>query len=102
MAETDPERAGRLALNAALEQARDRAPAGVPVTCELLVGGVVPTLVDAAADARMVVIQHRDLSRMRRLVTRSVASGLAAHARVPVVAVPSGWSPPAPREAPGP
>ncbi|MET1058583.1 MAG: universal stress protein [Nocardioides sp.] len=99
-AETDPERAGRLALNAAVEQVRDLAPAGVPVTSELLIGAVVPTLVDAAADARMVVIEHRDLSRMKRLVTRSVTSGLAAHARVPVVAVPSGWSPPAPPEAP--
>jgi nucleotide-binding universal stress UspA family protein len=98
--ETDPERTGRLALNAALEQARDVAPAAVPVTCELLAGGVVPTLVDAAAGARMVVIQHRDLSRMRRLVSRSVASGPAAHTRVPVVAVPSGWSPPTPREPP--
>lgn len=99
-AESDAERAGRLALNAAVEQARDLAPAGLPVTCELLVGAVVPTLVDAAADARMVVIEHRDLSGIKRLVTRSVTSGLAAHARVPVVAVPSGWSPPEPPETP--
>jgi len=69
----------------------------VPVTCELLVGGLVPTLVDAAADARMVVIRHPDLVGMRRLVTRSVASGLEAHACVPVVALPSRWSRPAPR-----
>lgn len=97
-AETDLERAGRLALDAALEAARDLAPAEVPVTRELRIGPVVPTLVDAAADARMIVVEHRDLSRMMRLVTRSIASGLAAHARVPVVAVPSGWSPPAPPE----
>ena len=48
------------------------------MTCELRIGGVVSTLVDAAADARMVVIEHGDLSCKMRLVTRSVASGLAA------------------------
>jgi nucleotide-binding universal stress UspA family protein len=100
VAETDLERAGRLALNGALERARDLAPAGLPVTCELRGGGVVPTLVEAAADARMIVIEHRDLSRMERVVTRSVASGVAAHARVPVVAVPARWSPSVPLETP--
>jgi nucleotide-binding universal stress UspA family protein len=40
----------------------------------------------------MVVLQHRDLSPVRRAVTRSVTSGVAAHVRIPVVAVPSTWS----------
>ena len=94
VAETDLERAGRQALNVAVERARDLVSADVRVTCEARVGGVVPTLVELAAHARMVVLEHRDLSRMKRVVTRSVSSGVAAHARVPVVSVPSQWSPP--------
>jgi len=92
VAVTNLERLGRQALNAALERARDLVPGDVPVTSELVLGAVVRSLVDAAADARMIVLEHRDLSRMVRVVTRSVASGVAAHARVPVVTVPSNWS----------
>lgn len=92
VSETDLERAGRRALNAALERAHDIVE-GVPVTSELRIGAVVPTLVDAARDARMVVLERRDLSSMMRVVTRSVSSGVAAHARVPVVSVSSHWSP---------
>ncbi len=93
VAETDLERVGRQALNAALERARDLVPVDVPVTSELRVGAVVPTLVDLATDARMIVLERRELSGMRRVVTRSVSSGVAAHARVPVVSVPTRWSP---------
>jgi nucleotide-binding universal stress UspA family protein len=93
VAETDLERAGRQALNGALELARDLVPASMPVTCELRVGGVVPTLVELTSHARMIVLEHRDLSRVMRVVTRSVTSGVAAHARVPVISVPSRWSP---------
>ncbi len=93
VSETDLERAGRLALNAALEKVRDLVAPDVTVTSDLRVGAVVPTLVEMAADARMIVLQHRDLSRMMRVVTRSVSSGVAARTRVPVVVVPSAWSP---------
>lgn len=89
---TDLEHAGRLTLNAALEHAGDVAAPGTRVTADLLLGGVVPTLVDATRDARMVVFQHRDVSHLRRLVTRSVTAGFAAHAHVPVVSVPSSWT----------
>jgi nucleotide-binding universal stress UspA family protein len=92
VAETDLERAGRQTLNAALERAGDIVE-GVPVTAELLEGGVVPTLVHSAKDARMIVLERRDLSTMMRVVTRSVSSGVAAHAHVPVVSVPSHWAP---------
>lgn len=92
VAETDLERAGRQALNAALEHARDVVPEGMPVTSDLRIGAVVPTLVDLARDARMIVLERRELSGMRRVVTRSVSGGVAAHARVPVVSVPTRWS----------
>ncbi len=89
---TDYERVGRQSLNAALRLARDLIGDDTTVTSDLVFGGVVPEIVEAAANARMVVLQHRDLSRLRRVVTRSVASGVAAHARVPVVSVPESWS----------
>ena len=59
-----------------------------------------PTLVDLTKDARLIVLGHRELSGLRRVVTRSVSSGVAAHARVPTVAVPAGWSPPSSDERP--
>jgi nucleotide-binding universal stress UspA family protein len=49
-------------------------------------------LTDAAASARTVVLEHRHLSRVARVVNRTVAGGVAAHVKVPVVAVPSGWT----------
>lgn len=91
VSEIDIERVGRLALDAALERAHDLVE-DVPVTAELRAGRVVPTIVDMAEDARMIVLERRDLSTMMRVVTRSVSSGVAAHARVPVVSVPSHWS----------
>ena len=93
VAETDLQRIGREALTAARDRAHHIVPATVPVSADLRLGGVVPTLVDVAKDARMIVLERRHLSSMRRVVTRSVSSGVAAHARVPVVSVPSHWSP---------
>jgi nucleotide-binding universal stress UspA family protein len=89
---TDVERIGRQTLDEALEHARDVAPGGMVVTGALVLGTAVPSLVEAGEDARMIVLQHRDLTRMMRVVTRSVSSGVAAHAKVPVVSVPSYWS----------
>ena len=94
---TDVERIGRQTLDEANERATDLAPEGMRITGALVLGAVVQTIVDEALDARMIVLQHRDLSRMMRAVTRSVSSGVAAHAKVPVVSVPSYWT--ADREA---
>jgi len=97
LTETNVERIGRHALNASLDRARAMID-GVPVTTELRVGPVVPTLVEMAKDSRMIVLERRDLSSMMRVVTRSVSSGVAAHAHVPVVSVPAAWSSDRPRE----
>jgi nucleotide-binding universal stress UspA family protein len=91
--ESDHERLGRQVLGAALEEARDYAEGVVPVTCELVMGAPVPALVAAGDDGRMLVLAHRDLSRVKRFVTRSITSGVAARARVPVVSVPQHWAP---------
>ena len=89
----DFERAGKLALEGALERARDLVPATVPVTSELVWGGVVSSIVEVGARAHLIVLQRRPLSRLMRVVTRSVSSGVAARSRISVVSVPAGWSP---------
>ncbi len=89
----DFELPGRLALSSAVERALDLVSDTVPVTSELVWGGVVTTIVDIGATARLIVLQRRPLSRMMRVVTRSVSSGVAAHSRVSVVSVPAHWSP---------
>lgn len=81
-------------LDGTVQRARDLAGPDVTVTGDVLSGRVVPTLVDATADAGLVVLQHEDVSAAKRLVTRSVSSGLAARARVPVATVPGQWKPP--------
>jgi nucleotide-binding universal stress UspA family protein len=86
------EQIGRATLRAAVDQARIVVHGQVPVTSALVRGPVVSAVLEATAGARLVVLQRRDLSRTSRTVTRSVSSGVAAHAQVPVVSVPTGWS----------
>jgi nucleotide-binding universal stress UspA family protein len=91
---TDLQSLSRALMATAVERAEDLVGPGVPVTSEIMIGGVVRSLVDVARRrACMLVFQHREVSRARRVVTRSVSSGVAAHTRVPVVSVPSGWRP---------
>lgn len=87
----DLEAWGAERLAEAVKLADDLVDAAVPVTHELLRGTPVGALVEVGRSARMVVLEHRHLSRLSRIVNRTVAGGVAAHLRVPVVAVPSGW-----------
>ena len=93
MDSVDVESTGRLVIELAAERVRDLVSGAVPVTVELTRGAVVSTIVAAGATARLIVLQRRPLSRVMRVVTRSVSSGVAAHSRVPVVSVPDKWSP---------
>lgn len=88
---TDIERIGHQSLTAAVDQARTLMPEGATVTGEIVHGTPVPAIVSAARDAHLVVLQRRKLSRMARIMTRSVSSGVAARAQVPVVSVPEDW-----------
>jgi nucleotide-binding universal stress UspA family protein len=83
---------GRETLDVAVKAAEELVAGAVPVTHEIRHGTPVQVLTDVAADARMVVLEHRHLSRIARVVNRTVAGGVAAHVRVPVAAVPSGWT----------
>jgi len=63
------------------------------VTTTLRDGGVVAELVHAAVDARMVVLGDERRHGLSRLVTGSVTGRVASRAPVPVVVVPTEWSP---------
>jgi nucleotide-binding universal stress UspA family protein len=88
----DLEHVARGLLAAAEERARQLLPDDLPVTKKLVWGGPVGSIVDAAEDAHVVVLQRRPLSRVLRVVTRSTSSGVAAHTHVPVVSVPASWT----------
>jgi nucleotide-binding universal stress UspA family protein len=81
-------------LEAAKQRALELAAGGVPVTSELTdSGSIVGELVNRSTTARMVVMEHRDLGRLRRLFTGSRSNGVAARAHSAVVTVPAGWRP---------
>ncbi len=85
---------GREVLTLAAKRADELVDGAVPVTHELRRGTPVHELVQVGRTARMVVLEHRHLSRLARIVNRTVAGGVAARLPVPVVAVPSGWTRP--------
>lgn len=63
------------------------------VTATLGDGGVAAELVHLAAGARMVVLGDERRHGMARFVTGSVTGRVASRAPVPVVVVPTAWSP---------
>lgn len=48
-------------------------------------------LAELSAEADLVVVGHRGLGPVRRIVTSSTAVSVAAHAQCPAVVVPQGW-----------
>jgi nucleotide-binding universal stress UspA family protein len=60
------------------------------VNKEVLVSPVVPTLVDLAKDAAMLVVGSRGQTALRRLLLGSVSTGLIQHARCPVAVIHQG------------
>lgn len=85
---------GREIIALAVKRADELVDDRVPVTHELGSGTPVQVLTDVGRTARMVVLEHRHLSRLARIVNRTTAGGVAARLSVPVVAVPSGWTRP--------
>lgn len=60
----------------------------LPVTTAVHHGHPGEVLGKLSADASLIVLQHRDLSRVHRLFTASTVASVAAHARCPVISVP--------------
>jgi nucleotide-binding universal stress UspA family protein len=88
----DLESIGRTILARATALAIESAP-GRSVTPLLRAGPTVPTLVDLAAGARMIVLGHETTSPVRRVFTGAVTMGVTARATCPVVSVPEEWDP---------
>jgi nucleotide-binding universal stress UspA family protein len=84
-------RVGSDALEAATATVEHRLGPEHPVSTELVHGPAVPALVSESERARVVVLQQPPLGDRTHVFTLSVTNGVAARARVPVVAVPTGW-----------
>jgi nucleotide-binding universal stress UspA family protein len=86
-------RVGRTVLTDAAERMRTRVDGAVPLSTEILSGPVPATIAGRAAERDLVVLERRDPDLVDRLLTMSVSTRVAAHAKVPVVVVPHGWAP---------
>ena len=63
-------------------------------------GPAVESVLDASQDARVVVLQRRDLLHLIRSLTRSLDGAAVRRARIPLVCVPPRWAPPEPESRP--
>jgi nucleotide-binding universal stress UspA family protein len=80
-------------LTEAVERARSLTDERVEISAERVDdGALISHLVHRANHGRLVVLQHRRLSRARRMVTGSTVNAVAARTTVPVVSVPEGWT----------
>jgi nucleotide-binding universal stress UspA family protein len=80
-------------LTEAIERARALTDDQVEISAERVDdGALISHLVHRANHGRLVVLQHRRLSRARRMVTGSTVNAVAARTTVPVVSVPEGWT----------
>ncbi|CAN5477528.1 hypothetical protein BH09ACT12_BH09ACT12_29560 [soil metagenome] len=83
---------GRQAVTAAAEKLRGDAPDLPSVSAQVLEGGLVPDdLAAQAGHGALLVLQHRRLGAIRRLVTHSVTNAVSSRTNGLVVAVPDGW-----------
>ena len=61
----------------------------VPIATTVAHGAPADVFGELSTAARMIVLQHRGLSPLRRVVTHSTVASVAAHAHCPVVSVPA-------------
>ena len=86
-------RVGREVLTDGAARLKERTDGSVPSSTEILSGPVAATLAGRATERDLIVLERREPDRLERLLTMSVSTRVAAHAEVPVVVVPHGWSP---------
>ena len=82
----------RRVLDRTAREARDQAPC-LSVSAVLMDGRRVRAIVDAAADAQLVVVGRETRHGVERVLTGSTTAGVASAARCPVVVVPGDWRP---------
>jgi nucleotide-binding universal stress UspA family protein len=91
------ERIASAALRLAVEDAAELVRGRVPLTSRLVSGPIASAVVEAGADASLLVLQRRPRPRVAPVVAAATTGAVAAHARVPVACVPSTWRPGADR-----
>lgn len=66
-----------------------------PLAVEKVVrrGAAAYVLIEESKTSRLVVLEHRALSRLTRIFTGSTSTTVAARAQCPVVSVPESWQP---------
>lgn len=87
-------------LQDAVRHAEQMLGPDVEVTGMLVRGPCVESVLDASAEARVVVLQRRDLLHLIRALTRSLDGAAVRRAPIPLVCVPPGWAPPEPDDRP--
>ncbi len=85
--------AGTRIISEAVAAAQRSTDAPLEIQSVVHAGATVPTLVEAAADARMLVLGHRDLNVLGRIASSSTAAGVASRADCLVVSVSEAWQP---------
>jgi nucleotide-binding universal stress UspA family protein len=80
-------------LETVAAEADELSGGAVPVHTLLRTGPVVTELTELSRDALLVVLQRRQLSRLQRLVTKSVSAHVGGRSHAPTVSVPDGWEP---------
>jgi nucleotide-binding universal stress UspA family protein len=74
-------------VRAILDRARERTGTTVEASAEVVQGHAADALLEASAEAEMLVLGRRDRGRIGRLVLGSVSSRIVEHASVPVTVV---------------
>ena len=93
VAEGDSTTVAQRRLNTIAEDVQAITRGMVPVETLVGTGPVVPTLIELSKDVDLLVLQRRQLSRLRRQVTGSLSAQVAGQAHTPTVSVPEGWRP---------
>jgi nucleotide-binding universal stress UspA family protein len=83
--------AGKQALDAA-ELRIVQVDHSIPVTSHISAGPRAQALVEASAAATLVVVGRRPVHGLRRVLSGSTSTAVAARAKSPVIAVPDSWS----------
>jgi nucleotide-binding universal stress UspA family protein len=67
--------------------------AELPVSTTRRTGSRIRELVDSSLDARLLVLGHETRGAVERFIGGGTTASVAAHARVPVLVIPSDWKP---------
>lgn len=89
---SDSAEAYRLVTDTA-RRARAESHGRVAVDSRVLIGHHVRAIVNAAENARLIVLQHHDLPVFERIFVHSTSVGVSGRAHCPVVTVPPVWDP---------